>query len=274
MAAEQQPTPGQGINQSADVAAACSKYEFFWKAEPAFLPESTVTIVADGGVARSTITYRNVRNDVSTSEQLMLTTVASKQFCAELLRLIVTPQRKDDRRTWDGISIEGSFTTANAAPHKFSFRSPTRKQTPRDFGIADAVFLLFEKTTVSCGLNEYLERLAGYFQFGLPAKVITTEPLTLRFYGSFSLNHYQDIQTLLSKLSKSESVRIDVSNFEGMGTMYYPDFQRLISKVPDISWTATQNSARMLAEIGVKPEKMRLIEGPSCSGERVRFARQ
>jgi hypothetical protein len=30
----------------------------------------------------------------------------------------------------------------------------------------------------------------------------------------------------------------------------------------------------MLAEIGVKQEKIRMIEGPSCKGERMRFARR
>jgi hypothetical protein len=30
----------------------------------------------------------------------------------------------------------------------------------------------------------------------------------------------------------------------------------------------------MLAEIGVKAEKIRVVEGPSCSGERVRLARR
>jgi hypothetical protein len=30
----------------------------------------------------------------------------------------------------------------------------------------------------------------------------------------------------------------------------------------------------MLAEIGVKPEKIRSIEGPSCKDERVRFSRR
>jgi len=56
--------------------------------------------------------------------------------------------------------------------------------------------------------------------------------------------------------------------------MYYADFGDLIRKVPDISWTASEDSARMLAEIGVKPEKIRIVEGPSCKGERVRFARR
>jgi len=30
----------------------------------------------------------------------------------------------------------------------------------------------------------------------------------------------------------------------------------------------------MPAEIGVKAEKIRIVEGPSCSGERVRFGRR
>jgi hypothetical protein len=30
----------------------------------------------------------------------------------------------------------------------------------------------------------------------------------------------------------------------------------------------------MLAEIGVMREKIRIVEGPSCSGGRVRFARR
>lgn len=255
----------------------CLRYEFFWQAKPAFMPESTVTIVSDGGITRALITYSTHGQDrinPSMSEQLSLSEESSHRFCAALLRLMATQQRKDERLIFDGILVNGSFKTRNGTPYKFSFQTPNSKDTPRDFGIADAVFAAFDNVSVSCELNEYLEQVAGYFPFGLRAKVMTAEPLTVRFYGAFTINDYQDIQALLAKLSKSQSIRIDVSNFPGMGTMYYPDFRRLISDVPDISWTASENSARVLAEIGVKPEKIRIIDGPSCKGERVRFARR
>ena len=258
---------------TAAVVDPCSKYEFFWKARPAFMPESTVSIEADGGSAHAIVTFSDGRYSPRRSDQLILTHEASKNFCEALLRLVPMPQKQDMRGVLDGIYIEGSFSAAGGTPDKFSFQSPTIRETPRDFGIVDAVFTAFENATVSCELNDYLERLTQYFHFGLPVKVITTEPLTLRWYGNFSISDYMDIQTLLAKLSKSQSIRIDVTNFQGMGTMYYPDFGDLVRKVPDISWTASENSARMLAEIGVRPEKIRITEDPNCKGERVRFAR-
>jgi hypothetical protein len=268
------PSLATGAQLSNAIPDPCLRYEFSWKAEPAFMPESTLAIEADGGIARATITYSQRPYEPSRSEELTLTNAASKTFCAALLRLIAMRQPGDHRRVLDGIYIEGDFTAGNTAPYYFSFQSPNRIETPRDFKITDAVFAVFERTTVSCELNVYLERLSEYFQFGLPVRVIAEEPLTLRWHGSFSINEHQEIQTLLSKLSKRTSIRIDVSNFSGMGRMYYPDFRRLISEVPDISWTASENSARMLAEIGVKPEKIRIVEGPSCKSERVRFARR
>src|SRR4051812_16162151 len=77
------PTVATAAENFSAAVDPCSKYEFFWRARPAFLQESTVGIEAAGGTARLTVTYEYLR-DTRRSEELTLTSDASQAFCEAL----------------------------------------------------------------------------------------------------------------------------------------------------------------------------------------------
>jgi hypothetical protein len=158
------------------------------------------------------------------------------------------PTRKRDHRR---------LPVTGAPPYEFDFWSPDRKGQPRDFAIADAVFTLLESTTPSCELNIYLESLASYFHFGLPARVIRGPPLTVRFYGGLSINHADDPAALLSSLPVDVPLEIDMTNVGGMGTLLYPQFQTLLPREPPAKWLAYPPAAARLQELGVRATKFR-----------------
>jgi len=102
-------------------------------------------------------------------------------------------------------------------------------------------------------LNAYLEQLATYFSFGLPARVLPGPPLTLRFYGRLSMDHDEDLGRLISSLPSDTPITIDMTNFGGMGMLLYSTFRPLLARSIEVHWVATPISARQPHEIGVKP---------------------
>jgi hypothetical protein len=80
----------------------------------------------------------------------------------------------------------------------------------------------------SCLLNAYLEQFSTYFSFGLPARVLPGPPLTLRLYGSLSIDHDEDLGRLIGSLPADGPITIDMTNFGGMGTLLYSTFQPLL----------------------------------------------
>lgn len=163
-------------------------------------------------------------------------------------------QEKDKRRGLDGVSVRGNLDLSSSRAYEFSFWSPNKQTQPRDFAIADAVFSLLESTAPSCELNEYLEWLAIYFSFGLPARVTSGPLFSIRFYGALSTNEKSELERLVVSLPTDRPIMIDMTNFSRMGTLLYPQFQLLLSRVASVSWLASPEAAQQLVELGVKPE--------------------
>src|SRR5690349_2524494 len=179
----------------------CTRYEFSWNAQPSFLSESVVTIKATPEISDLVINFSNIRTRTRSTEHLRLTTVLSRQFCTDFLRVIALQQHEDNGDLWDGIHVKGHFSAGDNLLHRFSFSFPTRDESPMIRGRADALFSLFETTAVSCELNEYLEQLATYFRFGLPGRIVNNSPLTVRFYGGLSVKSQDDLHALLKRIS-------------------------------------------------------------------------
>src|SRR5208283_3819047 len=123
-----------------------------------------------------------------------------------------------------GIQVRGNLKTAASPDVNFSFWSPDRARQPRDFAVADSVFSLLESTTPSCLLNMYLEQLAIYFPFGIPVRRIAGPPLTLRIYGSLTIDNIDDFDRIVDSLPLNVPLVMDMTNFNNMGSLLYPSF--------------------------------------------------
>jgi hypothetical protein len=247
--------------------AACGDYDFDLKALPSFLLPSRIQVHAHH--ARSlTIDYADRVERVTLSEP------AAEQFCIKMRQAITIEQTGDKRIGFDGITVRGQLKLNGAPPYEFDFWSPDKKGQPRDFAIVDAVFTLLESTTPSCELNIYLELLASYFEFGLPARVIRGPLLTVRFYGGLSINHADDLAALLSSLPVGVPLEIDMTNVGGMGTVLYPQFQTLLPREPPVKWLASPPAATRLQELGVKSNQIDVPKKFHCLAADTRFSRQ
>jgi len=151
----------------------------------------------------------------------------------------------------DGINVHGHWHIASSPVFEVAFWSPDRQKSPRDYAIADAVFSVLEATTPSCLLNAYLEQLSTYFASGLPARKLPGPPLTLRFYGSLSIDHDEDLGRLIASLPADTRLTVDMTNFGGMGIPLHPTFRPLLARSIEVHWMATPQAATQLREIGV-----------------------
>jgi hypothetical protein len=173
-----------------------------------------------------------------------------------------------------GWSRSGHWHLASSLPYEFSFWSPDRQKSPRDYAIADAVFSVLEATTPSCLLNAYLEQLSTYFAFGLPARKLPGPPLTLRFYGSLSIDHDEDLGRLIGSLPADTPLTVDMTNFASMGLLLYSTFRPLLARSIEVHWVATPYAATQLREIGVKSSAIDVTQTLYCEGQPMRFSRR
>lgn len=66
----------------------------------------------------------------------------------------------------------------------------------------------------------------------------------LEFYG------------LMETLPRNKPVIFDFSNFGGMGTMFYDDFEDFIEENPDVYWIVNDFSIKQINEIGVQKDRI------------------
>jgi hypothetical protein len=252
----------------------CARMAFTFNMSPAFHPSSDITVRLGHGPAEVKVVYGDVRERRMRTEVIALDDTTALQFCSRIAQVATLPPTPDNRVLTDGIAVRGSLESASSAARTFSFRSPDPGGYSRESGLADAVFSLFESVNVSCELNEYLEQLAGYFRFGLGARVLRGPPLTIRLYGALSVSDEASLRRLLAGLPPDNSIRFDLTNFDGMGTLVYEDFRPLLERIPPVRWIAGSNLASMLAEIGARARDVELVDGPHCAGLGGRFSRR
>ncbi|HUY89661.1 MAG TPA: hypothetical protein VMV10_13075 [Pirellulales bacterium] len=98
-----------------------------------------------------------------------------------------------------------------------------------------------------------LEQLHGYLRLGLPARVIHGEVATLRLFGILSSNEARELRQLFASIPPGTPLVLDMTNFEGMGTLLYPIFAEFATRHPIIGWAASAIARRQI-------EEMQLVE--------------
>lgn len=153
----------------------------------------------------------------------------------------------------DGITIYLNYETDHNG-NKFSLRCPA--PSDNEFIIIEALFTLFESTFDKQKTKDYIEDLKGYFDFGLLVKHISNDPLEYRFYSHLSSNEAEELYDWIDALPRNKPIILDFSNFGGMGTMFYGDFNDLIKENDEIYWLVSEYSQKQVKEIGVKKSRI------------------
>jgi hypothetical protein len=250
-------------------AAPCADFTFEFRAEPSFLVPSVVRLQTHPRSARLSIEIGD-----KLKENLALDRDAADTFCARLIDALAIEQSGPPSIGLDGIEVHGNLKMTASPDVNFSFWSPDRARQPRDFAVVESVFLLLESTTPSCLLNSYLEQLAAYFPFGITVRRFAGPPLTLRVYGSLTIDNIDDFDRIVDSLPPNVPLVMDMTNFNGMGTLLYESFRPLLSRSPAVEWKVSPQAARQLREVGVAASALEMPRGMYCAGQPRRFSRR
>jgi hypothetical protein len=153
----------------------------------------------------------------------------------------------------DGIGVD-NFIIKGAERNEFHFWSP-RKGT-KEHKIIEALMQLSRKHFADLRHIEYFESLEQYFDFPLPCKITSRDPWEIRIYGALSVDEEstRQLTQFLDSLPSDKAVLVDMTNFQGMGTLFYPLFRDLIRRNEQIVWVTRDNTE--LLEIGVDKSKI------------------
>lgn len=245
------------------LATACSsepaqhgkQYRFRYRGEyyPSFMPPCIISIVARDSTQRITLRAYDDRRATPVTivqDSAHLSSADLTLFFSKLDSIPVLKMRTKEQLGTDGITVYNTISR-DSVQNKFQFWSPRKDSAPQEHKLVEAVLGLARRKFTTQQEQEYFESLEQYFDFGLPCKVTSTNPFEVRMYGGLSSDEEQELTRFVQQLPSDRPVLIDMTNFEGMGTMFYPLFRRLLARNPRIVWVASKRSLAQLQELGV-----------------------
>ena len=157
----------------------------------------------------------------------------------------------DERLILDGIHGSVSKYHEGVVQEKLLIRSPDREAFELDYKILDAFFELVEpEVNDREDLMEYVEDIKSYFDYGLPIRQVSEDPLEFRFWGAITANEVEDLYSFFATLPASQPIIFDCRNFPAMGNMFHVDFEELNDSHQLYYLVKAGKTPRDLLEIG------------------------
>jgi hypothetical protein len=151
----------------------------------------------------------------------------------------------------DGMSVTVCHSTVDAV-HEISSWSPS-EETPQGRLVLLLYRLAWDVLVEPISIQR-LEQLHGYLGLGLPTRWVEGNIRQLRIFGGLSTQWTNELQTLFSTISRNEPLIVDMSNFDGMGTLLYPMFFEFAGSHHRLAWIASAYPKQQLAEAGIDGE--------------------
>jgi len=174
----------------------------------------------------------------------------AEQILISTRDILKTPDHEDKRIGLDGIKVNIRFIEGSEEITKNSW-SPSPLYSRSSFQVVQLAYELMGSLNAPILLQNHIEQLESYFELGLPVKIKKGNPYNIRFYAGLSANDKQELSNVLRSIPDGVEVVVDMSNFNGMGTVLYPEFREFLSRNLNISWIASGRAKYQLIEIGV-----------------------
>ena len=238
---------GLGFTCSCSTAPVKNEYKgpraFAYQGEfyPSFMHSCAFAIKTNDGAGRIKLTVFNDRDSLRTAvfaDSAALNGDDVRFFFTVLDSVPLFKMATKESYGLDGITVY-NVVSQDSLHNKFKFWSPRKKGAPQEHKLVEAVIGLSRRKFTSLKQQEYFESLEQYFDFGLPCRVTSTEPFEVRIYGNLSSNEEEALTKFVHDLPADKPMLIDMTNFNGMGTMFYPLFRDLKKRNPDIVWVAS-----------------------------------
>lgn len=173
---------------------------------------------------------------------------SAERFWAALSMLAPLDLAPEPQLGLDGMTIAATYQQADAQK-RFEIWSP-HPRTPEGEFVGLIYRLAWEALTSDASIRR-LEQLHSYLDLGLPARLIDGPVRQLRIFGRLTSSDDHALYQLLNEASGDDPLLVDMTNFEGMGTILYPIFARFAAKRKNIAWAASPYARKQLGQIGV-----------------------
>lgn len=243
-------------SQFYEILVNANYFAYYVDFAPSFMPSCRISIIKKDRIGQIKLTVYNFIDTSGTTrinyvDSVELTESDFKYFFNTLDTISLMKMKSDSSIGLDGIDVNNTCYK-DSIKNTFYFWSPNKGS--KEHKIVEAVVGLSRQKFTAMIYQEYFESLEQYFDFGLPCKKINDSPHEVRIYGILSLNEEKELNKFINELPANRPILIDMTNFEGMGTMYYPLFKSLIDRNPKIVWV-TRNKQQLM-EIGVDTTKI------------------
>jgi hypothetical protein len=226
---------------------------------PSFMPPCTISIVTKGKSAHiwlSVFKYRDTTTTLSFASSANLSSTDLHFFFNKLDSVpLLKLGTSDYPPGTDGITVYNTISQ-DSVQNKFKLWSPRKDSAPQEHKLVEAVLGLCQRKFTAKNEQEYFESLEQYFDFGLPCKVTSTDPFEVRMYGGLSSDEEKELTSFVQQLPSDRPILIDMTNFSGMGTMFYPLFRSLLVRNNRIVWVASKWSRTQLREMQVPANRI------------------
>lgn len=156
----------------------------------------------------------------------------------------------------DGMTLQLEYWDVGRSPLIGSAWSPAPDRLPDIHRLVTAVYSVALDRLTDEKSQRLLEKLFGYLRLGLPAKDLGGTPRVLRLFGRFSTEYEKQLQAFLSAVAPGEAVLMDLSNFEGMGSLLYPLFAEFARRPGKTVWWASSLAETPLREISIPSDRI------------------
>jgi hypothetical protein len=156
----------------------------------------------------------------------------------------------------DGCTFSCSVQDERGRVHRFSAWCPRPERSPQQHAFISLIHRLAWDAAREPGTVARVEQLFGYFNDSLPARVFEGEPLRIRIFGRLSSTHSKQLDALFASVPPAVPVLVDMTNFEGMGTLLLPRFRHFHERDGQTAWLVNATASHYLREAGIPAESL------------------
>lgn len=246
-------------------ATACSappplpaSFVYVGQFEPSFLEHATFVVRSERGNGRLRWTRYHKPGPTDTLRYAVFTDSAAltqqdlRGFFTALDSVPLLKMKTRERLMMDGIQVRNAVAQ-DGVRNAFSFQSPRKASDPAEHRLVEAVLGLARRKFRALPQREYLERLEGYFEFGLPCEITATAPFEVRVHGVLYDNYVRDgsLPAFLQQLPTGQPVLLDLTNSRGIAYGCFPTLRRFVQANSRVFWVPSAAAAEDLQAMGV-----------------------
>ncbi len=170
---------------------------------------------------------------IKNHEEMIKQRQTMKKELVELLESMVIVATSDGIGVWVNIVDKNGSKTYNMSnPNKGTINHTFMK----------LLFKLMNQSFWGYQTETYVEKLEGYFSFGLGVK--KQDNSNYKLYGWISPKEEKELNELFAKLPSDIPLYFNMQNFEGMDKMFYPSFKSLCDRNPKITWSGCSDKVK------------------------------